>query len=41
MQSKHGGLIGIVVHAFMYKPLRNDDFDRDAANRALVFTAAW
>ncbi|XP_019236467.1 PREDICTED: beta-glucosidase 18-like isoform X2 [Nicotiana attenuata] len=40
-QSKHGGLIGIVVHAFMYKPLRNDDFDRDAANRALVFTAAW
>ncbi|KAL3333387.1 hypothetical protein AABB24_033462 [Solanum stoloniferum] len=40
-QPKHGGLIGIVVHSFMYKPLRNNDFDRDAANRAVLFTAAW
>ncbi|XP_059283635.1 beta-glucosidase 18-like isoform X1 [Lycium ferocissimum] len=40
-QPKHGGLIGIVANAFMYKPLRDNDFDRDAANRALVFTTAW
>nr|XP_048321902.1 beta-glucosidase 18-like isoform X1 [Ziziphus jujuba var. spinosa] len=41
-KEKQGGLIGIVVNAFMYEPFRDDeDVDREAVNRALAFSVAW
>ncbi|KAF8391382.1 hypothetical protein HHK36_023686 [Tetracentron sinense] len=40
-QPKQGGCIGIVVHAFMYEPMRDEEVDREAANRALAFKVAW
>ena len=41
MQPKQGGVIGIVVNAFMYEPLTDDERDKEAANRALAFNVAW
>ncbi|XP_027063783.1 beta-glucosidase 18 [Coffea arabica] len=40
-QPKQGGVIGIVVNAFMYEPLTDDERDKEAANRALAFNVAW
>ncbi|XP_020226287.1 beta-glucosidase 18 isoform X1 [Cajanus cajan] len=40
-QAKQGGSIGIVAHAFMYEPLRDEECDRQAVNRALAFVIAW
>ncbi|XP_021803925.1 putative beta-glucosidase 17 [Prunus avium] len=38
---KQNGFIGIVAHAFMYEPLRDEERDRDAVDRALAFNVAW
>ncbi|KAF7141336.1 hypothetical protein RHSIM_Rhsim06G0195400 [Rhododendron simsii] len=40
-QKNQGGVIGIVVTAFMYKPLTENEVDLAAANRALAFNVAW
>lgn len=40
-QSEQGGIIGIVIHAFMFEPLTNDEHDKEAAKRALAFNVAW
>ncbi|KAF5930157.1 hypothetical protein HYC85_031030 [Camellia sinensis] len=40
-QPKHGGFIGIVACAFMYEPLTDNEFDKEAASRALAFDLAW
>ncbi|PSS06315.1 Beta-glucosidase [Actinidia chinensis var. chinensis] len=40
-QPKQGGVIGIVVCAFMYVPMTESELDREAANRALAFNVAW
>ncbi|XP_048320740.2 beta-glucosidase 18-like [Ziziphus jujuba] len=41
-QAKQGGVVGIVVHAFMYEPFRDDEeVDREAVKRALAFNVAW
>ncbi|XP_058218328.1 probable inactive beta-glucosidase 14 isoform X2 [Rhododendron vialii] len=40
-QKNQGGVIGIVVSAFMYKPLTESEVDLAAANRALAFNVAW
>ncbi|KAJ7948615.1 Beta-glucosidase [Quillaja saponaria] len=41
-KAEQGGSIGITVSCFMYEPLRDDQVgDRQAANRALAFTAGW
>ncbi|KAL7216841.1 hypothetical protein ACSBR1_028711 [Camellia fascicularis] len=40
-QAKQQGVIGIVVSAMMYEPLNENEFDRDAVNRALAFNVAW
>ncbi|XP_073220204.1 beta-glucosidase 18-like [Cicer arietinum] len=40
-QAKQGGTIGIVAHTFMYEPLREEECDRQAANRALAFVIGW
>ncbi|KAI8552641.1 hypothetical protein RHMOL_Rhmol06G0282200 [Rhododendron molle] len=40
-QKNQGGVIGIVVSAFMYKPLTENEVDLAAANRALAFNVAW
>lgn len=41
LQSKQGGLIGIVAYANMFEPFRDNEFDRDAVRRALAFDSAW
>lgn len=41
LQPKQNGFIGIVAHAFMYEPLRDEERDRDAVDRALAFNVAW
>ncbi|KAH0993992.1 hypothetical protein GBA52_005475 [Prunus armeniaca] len=38
---KQNGFIGIVAPAFMYEPLRDEERDRDAVDRALAFNVAW
>ncbi|KAH7544180.1 hypothetical protein JRO89_XS15G0122400 [Xanthoceras sorbifolium] len=38
---KQGGCIGIVAHAFMYEPLRDEESDREAVRRTLAFKVAW
>ncbi|XP_048442890.1 beta-glucosidase 18-like isoform X1 [Pyrus x bretschneideri] len=38
---KQQGFIGIVSSAFMYEPLRDEERDRLAADRALAFNVAW
>ncbi|KAI5662650.1 hypothetical protein M9H77_21973 [Catharanthus roseus] len=40
-QSAQGGIIGIVIHAYMYEPLTDDEHDKEAASRALAFYVAW
>ncbi|KAK9268749.1 hypothetical protein L1049_000510 [Liquidambar formosana] len=40
-QPKQGGLIGIIANTFMYEPLRDEEFDQQAASRALAFNVAW
>uniref|UniRef100_A0A5B7AKE1 Putative beta-glucosidase 18 isoform X1 n=1 Tax=Davidia involucrata TaxID=16924 RepID=A0A5B7AKE1_DAVIN len=40
-QAKQGGFIGMVVCAFMYEPLTDNELDREAASRALAFKVAW
>ncbi|KAL5737966.1 hypothetical protein ACOSP7_030727 [Xanthoceras sorbifolium] len=40
-QEKQGGCIGIVAHAFMYEPLRDEESDREAVRRTLAFKVAW
>ncbi|XP_061350447.1 beta-glucosidase 18-like [Gastrolobium bilobum] len=40
-QAKQGGTIGIVAHTFMYEPLRDEECDRQAVDRALAFVIAW
>nr|KYP40970.1 Beta-glucosidase 6 [Cajanus cajan] len=40
-QAKQGGSIGIVAHAFMYEPLRDEECDRQAVNRTLAFGLPW
>lgn len=40
-QPKQGGRIGLTVHAFHYEPYREDDFSRQAAERAYAFNVAW
>ncbi|KAL2495908.1 Beta-glucosidase 47 [Forsythia ovata] len=40
-KSKQSGVVGIVVHSFMYKPLTDDKWDKEAADRALAFNMAW
>ncbi|THG07734.1 hypothetical protein TEA_026674 [Camellia sinensis var. sinensis] len=40
-QKKHGGMIGIVGDALMYRPLTDDVKDREAASRVLAFNVAW
>lgn len=41
LQPKQQGFIGIVSSAFMYEPLRDEERDRLAADRALAFNVAW
>lgn len=41
MQEKQGGSMGIVLHSMMYKPLRDEDSDRQAVSRALAFNVGW
>ncbi|CAL5340119.1 unnamed protein product [Camellia sinensis] len=36
-QPKHGGFIGIVACAFIYEPLIDNEFDKEAASRTLAF----
>lgn len=40
-QSKQGGVMGTVIHMFMYEPLTDDKLDQEAATRALAFNVAW
>lgn len=40
-QKNQCGVIGIVVSAFMYEPLTEDEHDVEAAKRALAFNVAW
>ncbi|XP_043705390.1 beta-glucosidase 18-like [Telopea speciosissima] len=40
-QLKQGGMIGIVLHALWYEPLRDTVTDRLAAKRAVAFFNAW
>ncbi|KAK9150025.1 hypothetical protein Syun_008334 [Stephania yunnanensis] len=40
-QAKQGGSIGIVVSAYMYEPISDDEVDIQAAKRALAFNVAW
>nr|XP_024935261.2 beta-glucosidase 18-like isoform X3 [Ziziphus jujuba var. spinosa] len=40
-KATQGGLIGIIAFAFMYEPLRHEEVDREAVNRALAFNIAW
>ncbi|XP_022877569.1 beta-glucosidase 18-like isoform X1 [Olea europaea var. sylvestris] len=40
-KSEQRGVVGIVVHSFMYKPLTEDKRDKEAADRALAFNIAW
>ncbi|KAK3199106.1 hypothetical protein Dsin_022521 [Dipteronia sinensis] len=40
-QEKQGGCIGIVAHAHMYEPLRDEAADREAVRRVLASTVAW
>ncbi|XP_058779880.1 beta-glucosidase 18-like [Vicia villosa] len=40
-QENQGGTIGIVAHTFMYEPLRDEECDRQAVNRALAFVVDW
>ncbi|KZV23212.1 beta-glucosidase 18-like [Dorcoceras hygrometricum] len=35
------GMIGIIVHAFMYVPLTDNKEDKEAVERALAFNVAW
>lgn len=37
IQQKQGGTIGIVTDAIMYEPLRDEECDTDAVNRAFAF----
>lgn len=39
-QPKQHGFIGIVANAHMYEPLRDDERDRHAVDRALAFNVA-
>ena len=41
IQAKQGGTIGIVAHSVMYEPLRDEECDRQAVNRALAFLIPW
>ncbi|CDP05535.1 unnamed protein product [Coffea canephora] len=40
-QPKQGGVIGIVLHSFMFEPLTDDEHNKEAADRALAFNLAW
>lgn len=40
-QEEQGGMIGMVASAYMYKPITDDEVDKEAANRALIFHVAW
>lgn len=40
-QGKQRGSIGIVVFGHMYEPLRDNEFDIQAVDRALIFNFAW
>lgn len=41
VQHEQGGLVGIIVDCLMYEPLTDNDFDQEAANRALAFYIGW
>ncbi|KAL5572992.1 hypothetical protein UlMin_022589 [Ulmus minor] len=40
-QLKQGGFIGITINAVMYEPLRDEEVDRQAVDRALAFSVGW
>ncbi|XVF78173.1 hypothetical protein PTKIN_Ptkin14bG0108400 [Pterospermum kingtungense] len=40
-QPQQGGSIGLIVQSHMYEPLRDEEADRQAVNRALAFTGSW
>ncbi|KAH0654697.1 hypothetical protein KY289_032375 [Solanum tuberosum] len=40
-QVEQRGMIGMVVSAYMYKPMTDDEVDKKAATRALTFHVAW
>ncbi|XP_023535085.1 beta-glucosidase 18-like [Cucurbita pepo subsp. pepo] len=40
-QGKQGGSIGLVAFGHMYEPFTDNEFDRQAADRALIFNFAW
>ncbi|KAI4333705.1 hypothetical protein L6164_018478 [Bauhinia variegata] len=40
-QAKQGGQIGIIPFVFMYEPLRDEECDIQAVNRALAFYVCW
>ncbi|XP_022139406.1 beta-glucosidase 18-like [Momordica charantia] len=40
-QGKQGGSIGIVAFTHMYEPLRDEESDIQAVERALIFNIAW
>lgn len=40
-QEKEGGSIGIAACGHMYEPLTDHEFDKHAADRALLFNFAW
>ncbi|KAK3037918.1 hypothetical protein RJ639_031809 [Escallonia herrerae] len=41
MQAKQGGSIGVVISGTMNEPLRDNENDLEAVNRALAFSVAW
>ena len=41
LQVKQGGSIGVVVHAFMYEPMSDQECDLEAASRAFAFNIGW
>lgn len=41
IQAKQGGTIGIIANTFMYEPLRDQECDRLAVDRAMAFNSAW
>ncbi|KAI9093336.1 hypothetical protein K1719_027350 [Acacia pycnantha] len=40
-QAKQGGAIGIIANTYMFEPLRDEECDRLAVDRALAFKIAW
>ncbi|MCD9642764.1 hypothetical protein HAX54_029775 [Datura stramonium] len=40
-QVEQGGMVGMVVSAYMYKSMTDEEVDKKAATRALTFHVAW